>query len=147
MIARKVLQLLILQLWLKTTIIFSDFTSNCSKQWFGQWCGSAGRAVASDTRGPWFESSHQQMSFVGTINCIEQTLIKSKETWNATILSYSKPVQESIFFIVDCFCLILVLLIQQHNKNRGYLRAKQGALTLWASPWSILVRTEYFLLY
>ena len=25
-----------------------------------QWCGSDGRAVASDTRGPQIESSHQQ---------------------------------------------------------------------------------------
>ena len=28
-------------------------------------CGAVGRAVASDTRDPWFESSHQQ------IDCIE----------------------------------------------------------------------------
>ena len=26
----------------------------------GSGCGSVGRAVASDTRGPWFESSHGQ---------------------------------------------------------------------------------------
>ena len=26
----------------------------------GQWCGSVGRAVASNTRGPRFESSHWQ---------------------------------------------------------------------------------------
>jgi len=25
----------------------------------GQWCGAVGRAVASDTRGPGFESSHR----------------------------------------------------------------------------------------
>ena len=27
--------------------------------YFGSGCGSVGKAVASDTRGPWFESSHR----------------------------------------------------------------------------------------
>ena len=39
------------QKWLMTFGLF----------WNGQWlCGSVGRAVASDTRGPQFESSHRQ---------------------------------------------------------------------------------------
>ena len=29
----------------------------------GQWCGSVGRAVASETRGPRFESSHLQILY------------------------------------------------------------------------------------
>ena len=32
--------------------------------WYGRWgsgCGAVGRAVASDTRGPGFESSHRQL--------------------------------------------------------------------------------------
>ena len=33
-------------------------------------CGAVGRAVASDNRDPWFESSHQQGYF--TINCIQK---------------------------------------------------------------------------
>ena len=34
----------------------------------GSGCGSVGRAVASDTRGPWFESSHRQ-NFISNIYC------------------------------------------------------------------------------
>ena len=37
----------------------------------GQWCGSIGRAVASDTRGPRFESSHRQdfILDIVTVSC------------------------------------------------------------------------------
>ena len=31
-----------------------------NKKRLGSGCGSVGRAVASDTRGPWFESGHRQ---------------------------------------------------------------------------------------
>ena len=27
---------------------------------FGQWCGSVGRTIASNSRGPWFESRHKE---------------------------------------------------------------------------------------
>ena len=49
----------------------------------GSGCGSVGRAVASDTRGPRFESSHQQ-KFIYKLNicycqlCIEKTTIQKK---------------------------------------------------------------------
>ena len=39
----------------------------------GSGCGSAGRAVASNSRGPRFESSFRQTF---TVNCIEKTKIK-----------------------------------------------------------------------
>ena len=39
----------------------------------GSGCGSVGRAVASDTRDLWFESSH-----LSIINCIGKTNIKKK---------------------------------------------------------------------
>ena len=52
---------------------------------FGQWsCGSVGRAVASDTRGPRFESSHRQKficfywTFVICQLCSGKTKIKKK---------------------------------------------------------------------
>ena len=37
----------------------------------GQWCGSVGKAVASDTRGPWFESHHRQSLYwiLNTVYC------------------------------------------------------------------------------
>ena len=48
----------------------------------GSGCGSVGRAVASDTRGPQFESSHWQTFisdiYLFTVNCIEETKIKRK---------------------------------------------------------------------
>ena len=55
-------------------------TNNILQQWL---CGSVGRAVASDTRGPWFEFSHQQKinfywTFVYCQLCIEKTKIKKK---------------------------------------------------------------------
>ena len=45
-------------------------------------CGSVGRTVASDTRGPWFESRHQQKFYRTFIycqlDCIEKTKRKQK---------------------------------------------------------------------
>ena len=42
--------------------------------WIGQWCGVVGGAVASDTRDPWFESTHRQVYLLSTVlkNCIEK---------------------------------------------------------------------------
>ena len=43
----------------------------------GNGCGSVGRAVASDTRGPPFESSHRQKFIqLFSINCIEKTKLR-----------------------------------------------------------------------
>ena len=42
----------------------------------GSGCGTVGRAVASDTRDPEFESSHLQ--FLCSLKCIEQMKIKKK---------------------------------------------------------------------
>ena len=41
----------------------------------GSGCGSVGRAVASDTRGPQFESSHRQFFCVLSVICIEKAKI------------------------------------------------------------------------
>ena len=42
-------------------------------------CGSVGRAVASNARGPRFISSHQQNLYsIFAISCIEKTKIKKK---------------------------------------------------------------------
>ena len=50
----------------------------------GSGCGAVGRAVASYTRGPRFESSHRQkfIEHLFTVNCIEKTKIKKKEAGN-----------------------------------------------------------------
>ena len=52
----------------------------------GSGCDSVGRAVASDTKGPRFESSHWQnlywaFVYLSTINCIEKTKIKRGREW------------------------------------------------------------------
>ena len=46
----------------------------------GSDCGSVGRAVAFDTRGPRFDSSHRQnfIEHLFIINCIEKTKINKK---------------------------------------------------------------------
>ena len=45
----------------------------------GSGCGSVGRMVASDSRGPQFESSHcKNLHCTFTVNCIEKTKIKNK---------------------------------------------------------------------
>ena len=54
-----------------------------TKSTIGSGCGSVGRAVSSDTRGPWFESSHRQkciyIEHLFTVNCVfEKTKIKKK---------------------------------------------------------------------
>ena len=52
------------------------------------YCGSVGRAVAFDIRGPRFHSSHRQ-NFIENlfiINCIEKTKINKKEADNGPLL-------------------------------------------------------------
>ena len=45
----------------------------------GGGCGSVGRAVVSDTRGPWFESSHRIfIEHLFTVNCVETMKINLK---------------------------------------------------------------------
>ena len=60
-------------------------------KWVGSGCGSVGRAVASDTRGPRFESSHRQ-KFIYILNiCLLSTVFwkdenKEKEAGNGPFL-------------------------------------------------------------
>ena len=48
----------------------------------GSGCGSVGRVVASDTRGPQIESSHRQIFikiiYLRIVNCVEKTKINKK---------------------------------------------------------------------
>ena len=50
-------------------------------------CGSVDRAVASNTRGPWFKSSHRKnfIEHLPTVKCIEKTKIKEKEDVNGPL--------------------------------------------------------------
>ena len=51
----------------------------------GSGCGSVGRAVASDSKGPRSESHHRQNIYIEhfTVNCIEKTKIKKKRPGRA----------------------------------------------------------------
>ena len=53
----------------------------------GSGCGSVGGAVALDTRGPRFDSSHQQnfIEYLFIINCFERTKINKKRPGMAHI--------------------------------------------------------------
>ena len=55
-------------------------------------CGSVGRAVAFDTKGPRFDSSHRQnfIEHLFIINCIEKTKINKKRPGMAHFLKPSK---------------------------------------------------------
>ena len=60
----------------------------------GSGCGSVGRAVVSDARGPQFKSSHQPnlywtFIYLFTINCIEKTKI-NKEAGNGPLFFKKK---------------------------------------------------------
>ena len=55
------------------------------ESFWGSGCSSVGRAVASDTRGPRFESSHRQ-NFISNTNCIEKTKIKKERSEMAEFL-------------------------------------------------------------
>ena len=90
-----------------------------------------GRAVASDTRGPRFESSHWQLLsdiYLFTVNCIEKTKIKKKRPWMAHFLKnveelYRAPSthhtgDEFIFGWQDwirCFPLLFLSRFQDHS--------------------------------
>ena len=58
----------------------------------GSGCGSVGRAVAFNTRGPWFDSSHRQnfIEHLFIINCIEKTKINKKEAGNGPLFFKKK---------------------------------------------------------
>ena len=57
-------------------------------KYLGSGCGSVGRAVAYDIRGPGFKSSHRQnlYSSLFTVNCIEKTKNKEKKAGNDPFL-------------------------------------------------------------
>ena len=63
------------EIWLKLCWCRSLNYSKRPGAKFGQWlCGLVDRAVASNTRGPWFESSHRQkfiyIEHLFTVNCV-----------------------------------------------------------------------------
>ena len=52
----------------------------------GSGCGSVGRAVASDTRGPQFESSHRKIKFILNTYLPSTVLKRQKQAGNGPFL-------------------------------------------------------------
>ena len=48
-------------------------------------CGAVGRVVVSDTWGTRFESSHEQILYFCSDNCIEKMEIKKKDAGNGPV--------------------------------------------------------------
>ena len=75
-------------------------------------CDTVGRAVASDTRNPRFESCHRQNLYVHFQlfwNCLEKTTVNQKEAGNAHFLILKNrkvgedfPRSGNCFFSVEC---------------------------------------------
>ena len=73
----------------------------------GSGCGSVGRAVASYTRGPRFNSSHRRnFIHIFIINCIEKTekreadngpFFNSDKRWSLQIVANSLNKQKAVF--------------------------------------------------
>ena len=80
----------LLEILKRTGLIVVVFVTNAFVKvcFSGQWCGSVGRAVASNTRDLWFKSSHRQtfIKHLFTVNCVEKTKIKIKRPWMAHFL-------------------------------------------------------------
>ena len=68
----------------------------------GSGCGSVGRAVASNTRGPQFKSSLRQTLYhLLTVNCIEKTKINKKRLGKAHFLK-KQSVKGGSYFRWQC---------------------------------------------
>ena len=102
----------------------------------GSCCGTVGRAVASDTRGPRFESSHRQ-NFINvfTINCIEKTKIKKKETVNG-------PFKKTQQLIQACITFYLLKIAAVTRVCRSVINCR---ITFWGLPkkWKLLFKCYY----
>ena len=89
---------------------FHTFRLEWKNLQIGQWCGSVGRAVASNSRGPQFKSSHRQkLYWTFTVSCIERTKIKKKEAGNCPFFG-KKPSEDPITCLSKLFlyCLFTV---------------------------------------
>ena len=78
--------------------------------YLGSGCGSVGRAVASDTKGPRFESGHRQtFYYLFTINWIEKTKTKDKRGREGPIfLKTTTDIRDFVFFgpiFIRDYCL------------------------------------------
>ena len=74
----------------------------------GSGCGSVGRAVAFDTRGPRFNSSHRQnfIEHLFIINCIEKMKINKKEAGNGPLFKKKKIDDAHSSCLLLCSCSI-----------------------------------------
>ena len=99
----------------------------------------SGTMVASNARGQWFESSHQQ-NFISDIylfpaNCIEKTKIKGKEAGNGPFLAKLMTIMQSLYIItrifvtfgLDLFCIIFQSLCSSTNPLPKIAQCKKNS--------------------
>ena len=102
-------------------------------------CGSAGKAVASNTRSPWFESSHQQNFLYNMLN-VEKTKTQGSgmdHLKNVNLNCLPCDCQCSVVFWTDfgTFSLISFLSICQSQPLFVYFHSFQ---TIWFAEWKLL---------
>ena len=96
-------------------MVAGDITTSVNKgRWLGSGCGLVGRAVASDTRGPWFESSQWQnvcwtIVYLFTIKCIENTKINKKRPGMAHFFKKQCQVGQWAVFLFRCLWVISLM--------------------------------------
>ena len=89
-------------------------------------CGTVGRAVASDTRGPRFGSRHRQILNLCTVNCIERTKINKKRPGMAQFWNF-------LLHILNVSVLFIIALIPRLNREHYWLRLSASCLR-WCKP-------------
>ena len=90
---------------------YSDISTATSAKVYnrGQWCGSVGRAVASNFRGPRIKSCHQQnLNRTFTVNCIERTEIIIKRLRKAYFKRSVQQVEKKRILAQECILLLSV---------------------------------------
>ena len=91
-------------------LIELKFWNNATNREQGSGCGSVGRAVASNTRGPRFESSHRQIFIYILKICILSTVCwidenKEKEARNGPFKKNREQERERERFEQNCFAM------------------------------------------
>ena len=81
-------------------VLQSYFNSNKAR-FTGIGCATVGRTVASDTRGPWFESSHQQCFIMKILLLTVEKTKKKKEAGNGPQKQGKNPITDSIESLPD----------------------------------------------
>ena len=137
--------------------MISPQSHNQKLVWSG--CGSVGRAVAFNTRGLRFDSSHRQnfIEHLFIINCIEKTKINKKEAGNGPLLEKKVSlVDQAISKYCHCFVFsaqslkqkLLLWLILTSNVNTKLKKIFNlrpfGPKVLWNRHYMLIYQSWIF---